>query len=62
VVVPEAPPVRDAIERLLGDDPARRRMGEAARTRAVAEFARDGLAARLAPVAAGDLSVLGTLT
>ncbi|HEU5301889.1 MAG TPA: glycosyltransferase family 4 protein [Acidimicrobiia bacterium] len=50
--------VRDAIADLLGDDGARRRMGQAALARARSEFSYDTLAARLAPLAAGDLSVL----
>jgi phosphatidylinositol alpha-1,6-mannosyltransferase len=62
VVTPDVTSVRDAIERLLDDDATRARMGEAARARAVAEFSRDTLAARLAPLAAGDRSVLGVLT
>jgi hypothetical protein len=36
-------------------------MGAAARERAVGEFAYAGLAARLAPVVAGDLAGLGSL-
>lgn len=50
--------VRDAIADLLADDTARRRMGQAALVRARSEFSYDTLAARLAPLAAGDLSVL----
>jgi phosphatidylinositol alpha-1,6-mannosyltransferase len=61
VVFPDAVPVREAIERLLADDVARARMGDAARDRAVREFSRDLLAARIAPLAAGDLSVLEML-
>ena len=50
--------VRDTLARLL-DDPARRaELGAAARLRAERELAYDALAARLAPLAAGDLSVL----
>ena len=37
-------------------------MGNAARVRAVSEFSYDQLVARLAPVAAGDLSKLEQLT
>jgi phosphatidylinositol alpha-1,6-mannosyltransferase len=48
--------VRAAIERLLRNHAARRRMGEAARARAVSELSYDTLATRLAPLAAGDLS------
>jgi len=51
--------VRDAIADLLADDGARHRMGHAALVRARSEFSYDTLAARLAPLAAGDLSVLG---
>ena len=50
--------VRAAIERLLGDDALRRRMGVAARARVETAFSYDSLAARLAPLAAGDLSIL----
>jgi len=46
------------LERLLADDALRARLGDAARRRAVSEFAYDALAARLAPLAAGDLGVL----
>jgi phosphatidylinositol alpha-1,6-mannosyltransferase len=51
--------VRMAIERLLHDDALRARLGAAARERAVRELSYDVLASRLAPLAAGDLSVLG---
>ncbi len=50
--------VRSALDRLLRDDELRTRLGDAARRRAVAELSFDALAARLAPLAAGDLSVL----
>ncbi|MFO7589626.1 MAG: glycosyltransferase family 4 protein [Acidimicrobiia bacterium] len=50
--------VRDAIADLLADDGARRRMGQAALARARSEYSYDTLAGRLAPLAAGDLSVL----
>lgn len=53
--------VRVAIARLLSDDQLRARMGEAARNRAVEEFAYDHLARRLLPVARGDLSAIGPL-
>jgi phosphatidylinositol alpha-1,6-mannosyltransferase len=53
--------VRAAIARLLDDAALRARLGEAARTRATHEFAYDLLAARLEPVARGDLSVIGPL-
>ena len=62
VVEPSAAAVRDAIERLLADPDARAAMGAAGRARAVAEFSHDQLAARLAPIAAGDLSTLEMLT
>lgn len=48
--------VRDAIAGLLADDGERRRMGQAALARARAEYSYDALAARLAPLAAGDLA------
>lgn len=50
--------VRDALARLLGDDQLRSRLGAAARRRADQAFSFDVLASRLAPLAAGDLSVL----
>ena len=50
--------VVDALGSLLGDTEARRRMGSAARTHAETEMAYDRLAQRLAPLAAGDCSVL----
>jgi phosphatidyl-myo-inositol dimannoside synthase len=50
--------VRSTLDRLLRDDALRRRLGDAARRRAVAELSFEALAARLAPLAAGDLSVL----
>jgi phosphatidylinositol alpha-1,6-mannosyltransferase len=46
--------VRDAIRRLTEDDGLRTRMRAAARSRAVAEFSYDRLAADLRAVAAGD--------
>jgi phosphatidylinositol alpha-1,6-mannosyltransferase len=49
--------VRGALDRLLRDDALRSRLGAAARRRAVEELSYDVLAARLAPLAAGDLSV-----
>ncbi len=54
--------VRGAVGALLADDDLRRRMGAAARARAVEEFSYDTLAARLAPVVAGELSDLGPVT
>ncbi len=53
--------VRDAIAQLLADDALRRRLGTAAAARARRDFSYDVLAARLAPLAAGDLSVLDRL-
>jgi phosphatidylinositol alpha-1,6-mannosyltransferase len=53
--------VRAALEALLTDDALRARMGAAARARAVAECSYDALAARLAPIVAGDLAGLGSL-
>jgi phosphatidylinositol alpha-1,6-mannosyltransferase len=54
--------VRGALSALLADDGLRARMGAAARARAVMEFSYDTLAARLAPVVAGDLAGLGPVT
>jgi phosphatidylinositol alpha-1,6-mannosyltransferase len=51
--------VRAALERLLGDAELRNAMGAAGRARVEGELSYDTLAARLAPLAAGDLSVLG---
>jgi phosphatidylinositol alpha-1,6-mannosyltransferase len=62
VVDGRVPEVRAALAELLGDDARRARMGAAARARAVAEFSYDILAARLAPIVAGDLAGLGPLT
>jgi phosphatidylinositol alpha-1,6-mannosyltransferase len=53
--------VRGVLDRLLRDDALRSRMGAAARERAATELSYDALAARLAPLAAGDLSVLSPL-
>jgi phosphatidylinositol alpha-1,6-mannosyltransferase len=53
--------VRDAIAQFVRDDALRERMGRAARARAVEAFAYDDLAARLAPVARGELGVLQPL-
>jgi phosphatidylinositol alpha-1,6-mannosyltransferase len=50
--------VRAAIQRLLGDDELRARLGAAARQRAESTFSFDVLAARLSPLASGDLSAL----
>ena len=54
----DVPGVRAALERLLADDGLRARLGAAARTRVERELTADVLAARLAPLAAGDLGVL----
>jgi phosphatidylinositol alpha-1,6-mannosyltransferase len=51
--------VRRSLERVLRDDELRARLGAAARVRASTELSYDALAARLAPLAAGDF---GTLT
>jgi phosphatidylinositol alpha-1,6-mannosyltransferase len=53
--------VRGALAALLADDQLRSKMGAAARARAVAECSYDTLAARLAPIVAGDLAGLGAL-
>jgi phosphatidylinositol alpha-1,6-mannosyltransferase len=50
--------VRDGLARILGDGHLRAALGHAARRRAETHFAYDVLARRLAPLAAGDLSVL----
>jgi phosphatidylinositol alpha-1,6-mannosyltransferase len=54
----DAGAARRAIAALLDDEAARARMGAAARGRAAGPLSYDTLAARLAPLAAGDLSVL----
>ncbi|MFI5053299.1 MAG: glycosyltransferase family 4 protein [Acidimicrobiia bacterium] len=61
VVQSRALDVRSALARILGDDALRTRMGTAARARAVAEFSYERLVARLAPLAAGELTGLGRL-
>jgi phosphatidylinositol alpha-1,6-mannosyltransferase len=61
VVESRAEDVRAALSALLADDSLRERMGIAARARAVDQFSYDGLVARLAPIAAGDLGGLGGL-
>ncbi len=53
--------VTAALDALLSDSELRRRLGKAARARVEAEFAYHALAARLAPLAAGDVSVLTPL-
>jgi phosphatidyl-myo-inositol dimannoside synthase len=50
--------VRAALEQLLADKSRRARLGAAARRRAEEEYSYDGLASRLARLAAGDLSAL----
>jgi len=62
VVAPrDAAAVRHAIGALVADEGLRARMGEAARRRAVDEFAYERLAAQLEPVARGQLSAVGLL-
>ncbi len=51
--------VSDALRRLLDDDDRRAAMGAAARARVERDLSYDALAARLAPLAAGDLTVFG---
>jgi phosphatidylinositol alpha-1,6-mannosyltransferase len=59
VVAPrDAGAVAAALDALLSDPDLRKRLGTTARARAEAEFSYDALAARLAPLAAGDVSVL----
>jgi phosphatidylinositol alpha-1,6-mannosyltransferase len=53
--------VRAHLERLCGDIPYREKLGAAARSRVVDELSYDRLVERLAPLAAGDLSVLQPL-
>ena len=53
--------VRAALDRLLGDDALRKRLGAAARTRAVEELACDRQVERLLPVTRGDLGELSPL-
>jgi len=62
VVEGRALDVRGALAALFADDGLRARMGAAARARAVMECSYDALAARLAPVVAGDLAGLGPVT
>jgi phosphatidyl-myo-inositol dimannoside synthase len=52
---------RAALERLLGDDALRARLGAAGRRRAVDELSYDHLITRLIPVARGDLGALSPL-
>ncbi|HEX3667986.1 MAG TPA: glycosyltransferase family 4 protein [Acidimicrobiia bacterium] len=53
--------VRAALDRLLGDDALRERLGAAARKRAVEELTYDRQVGRLLPVTRGDLRVLSPL-
>jgi len=53
--------VRAALDRLLGDDALRERLGAAARKRAVEELTYDRQAVRLLPVTRGDFSALSPL-
>ena len=53
--------VRAALDRLLGDDALRERLGAAARKRAVEELAYDRQVERLLPVTRGDLGALSPL-
>jgi phosphatidyl-myo-inositol dimannoside synthase len=52
---------RTALQRVLGDDALRERLGAAARTRAVDELTYEKQVARLLPVTRGDLSALTPL-
>jgi phosphatidyl-myo-inositol dimannoside synthase len=53
--------VRAALDRLLGDDALRERLGAAARQRAVDELTHDRQVERLLPLTRGDLGVLSPL-
>jgi phosphatidyl-myo-inositol dimannoside synthase len=57
----DAAGARAALERLLGDDALRARLGAAARTRAEDELTYEQQVARLLPVTRGDLSALTPL-
>jgi phosphatidyl-myo-inositol dimannoside synthase len=57
----DAAGARAALERLLGDDALRARLGAAARTRAEDELPYERQVARLLPVTRGDLSALTPL-
>jgi phosphatidylinositol alpha-1,6-mannosyltransferase len=57
----DAGAVRAALDRLLGDDALRERLGAAARTRAVQELTYDRQVGRLLPLTRGDLGALSTL-
>jgi phosphatidylinositol alpha-1,6-mannosyltransferase len=50
--------VRDALQRLLGDDALRTQLGRAARARAVGELTYERQVARLLPVTRGNLAAL----
>jgi phosphatidyl-myo-inositol dimannoside synthase len=54
----DAGAVAAALDRLLSDPALRRKMADAARARAEQAFSYDTLAARLVPLARGDLSTL----
>lgn len=58
----DPPAVRRALDRLLGDDGLRSRLGGAARERAERECSYDRRVELLRPLAAGDLATLGPLT
>jgi phosphatidyl-myo-inositol dimannoside synthase len=53
--------VRAALDRLLGDDALRERLGAAARKRAVGELTNDRQVERLLPLTRGDLGALSPL-
>jgi glycosyltransferase involved in cell wall biosynthesis len=57
----DAGDVRAALDRLLGDDALRERLGAAARTRAVQELTYDRQVGRLLPLTCGDLAALSPL-
>jgi phosphatidylinositol alpha-1,6-mannosyltransferase len=57
----DAGDVRAALDRLLGDDALRERLGAAARTRAVQELTYDRQVGRLLPLTRGDLGALSPL-
>jgi phosphatidyl-myo-inositol dimannoside synthase len=57
----DADAVRSALEKLLGDDALRARLGDAARRRAVDELTYDRQVARLLPVTRGRLDALTLL-
>jgi phosphatidylinositol alpha-1,6-mannosyltransferase len=57
----DAGAVRAALDRLLGDDALRERLGAAARKRAVQELTYDRQVGRLLPLTRGDLGALSPL-